>query len=84
MSETAVTERTAIISEAGIGTYDLNVPVLWFTVSLTEARKALIVLSWDEAYGILSRVRDIRDLDGKPCVVADDGYRVVFLRLWKG
>ncbi len=77
-----MSEQLAIIKDIGIGCRDTSSPVLWFTVYVSEASAALTVLSWDDAYKVLGHVREIRDLEGKPCWVEVDGNLVKFKRLW--
>ncbi len=77
-----MSEQVAIISEVGIGCRDVGTPVLWFTVHTSEALAALQVLDWTEAHKVLSQVREVQDLDGKPCWVEAGGNTIKFLRLW--
>ncbi len=77
-----MSEQLAIIKDIGIGCRDTNWPVLWFTVYVSEVQAALTVLSWDDAYEVLKHVREVRDLEGKPCWVDVDGNMIKFLRLW--
>jgi hypothetical protein len=77
-----VSEQLAIIRKPELGCRDTNAPVLSFEVYITEATAALQVLSWQDAHAVLSRVRDIRDLEGKPCWVKVDGNMIRFQRLW--
>lgn len=84
MSELAK-EQVAIIRDVHIGCYDPGEPVLWFTTHVSESSASLQIIAWVEAYNVLKQVRDIRDLEGRPCwVEVDEPHRTIrFLRLWK-
>lgn len=75
-------EQVAIIRNVGIGSRDVGTPVLWFDVYTSEGTGALQVLSWNEAYKVLTGIHEVRDLEGKPCWVEREGNRVTFIRLW--
>ena len=75
-------EQVAIISEVGIGCRDVGTPVLWFTVHTSESLASLQVLPWSDAYEVLQQIREVQDLDGRPCWVECDGNMVKFVRLW--
>lgn len=75
-------EQVAIIRDAKIGMGDRGEPTLRFTTYLTESRAADHHLSWDDAYAVMKRVTDVRDLEGKPCWVRTDNGICRFLRLW--
>ena len=78
------TEQLAIIEEAGVGRRDTHSPVLWFNVS-GDGWGALQVfgLASQEALDILTEVYDVRDLDGRACVVTKENRTVRFVRLLK-
>jgi hypothetical protein len=64
---------------------DCNAPVLWFTVHTDEAWASLQVFDVDQAVEIIKdyRVRDVRDLDGKPIWMRKQGSMMKFVRAWK-
>lgn len=77
-------EITAIIRRPHVGNRgDYDFPVLWFDAEISEGSGALIVLNWDEAKEVLSKVYDVRNLEGMPCWVETDGRIIKFIRLWQ-
>lgn len=77
-------EQLAIIEEAGVGRRDTHSPILWFNVS-GDGWGALQIfdLTSEDALAILGEVYDVRDLDGRACVVAKSDGIVSFVRLLK-
>lgn len=77
-------EQLAIIRKPGVGARDFPGRWgVWFEIDLLDHSGALICLFGDEADTILKSVYDIKDLDGKPCVIETDGQRACFKRLHK-
>src|SRR5215469_2526263 len=58
---------TGIIRDVHLGTRDTNLPVLWFTVYISESSCALTVIPWDDAHDIVGRFTDFRALNNYPC-----------------
>lgn len=78
-------ERVAIIREVGYGLRDVGRPCLWFTTYLSEHSAAVQVLTGKQADQVIidAGVRDVHDLEGKPCWVECEAGSVRFLRVWK-
>lgn len=76
-----------MIEEVGVGRRDTHGPVLWFNVT-GDGWGALQVfdLTSETALSILTDVYDVRDLDGRLCVVEKEreiGGYTRFVRLLK-
>ena len=75
-----------IIRNVGIGNRDCGVPVLHFSVYVSECLAALQIINWDRANDIIkeSKVYDVKDLEGRPCWcdVGTPGM-IRFERLWR-
>lgn len=82
MDKRIMTKQLGIMSRVHIGCRDVGTPVLSFEVHISEGSGALQVLSWSEAFDVLKKVTDIRDLEGKPCWVETDGSYMKFLKVW--
>ena len=57
---------------------------IWFTVYMDEHRAALMVFQGKESLDFMRRsnVREIHDLNGKPCFIKSDNGIVQFIRFW--
>lgn len=77
-------EEMAIIEGVGFGMRDAGRPILWFGIRMLSGG-SLQVLSVSEAVKMIEEndVRDIKDLNGKPCIVRVDGQIVKFVKLFK-
>jgi hypothetical protein len=82
MDTGGVMEEMAMMEEVGVGARDVGKPVLWFTVG-GEGWGALQVfdIADDEARELLAAVYDVRELNGRLCVVEKDDGIVRFKRL---
>lgn len=78
----ATREEMAVITGVGFGIRDTNRCILWFGVKMLHGG-SLQVLSAEEAIALIegSEIRDIKDLEGKPCVCEIEGNSVIFKRL---
>lgn len=67
-------EELATIGFGGFGMRDCGSCVLWFSVNMLVGG-ALIIMSAKEAVELIERhhIRDVKDLDGRPCVVKSRG-----------
>ena len=79
-----MTETLAMIERVGVGGRDVGRPVLWFDV-VGDGWGSLQVMAIDsdEASEILSSVYDVRQLNGRMCVVDRSDKFVSFKRLLK-
>lgn len=79
-----MSEQLGIAKGVGFGMRDCSSPVLWFEVS-TLAGNSLQVFGMDETARIVkeANVRDIRQLEGRACVVEVERHAMVFLRWHK-
>jgi hypothetical protein len=77
-------EKMAVIRDVGIGMRDAPYPCLWFSTYVSEAGAALQVLTWEQAEKLVrdTGVRDVRDLEGKPCWVEESAGMIKFVRVW--
>jgi hypothetical protein len=80
-----VSKELAIVRDPGYGMRDAHRPVLWFDVRFGEASGALQIFSQPEADKIIEDfgVRDVADLDGRPCFIEFDGMTVKFIKAAK-
>jgi hypothetical protein len=78
-----VNEQVAIIRNVGIGGRDVGRPVLWFDTYIRESSAALQIIGWEQAGELLAGIREVRELEGRPCWVEADGGMIKFLRLWE-
>jgi hypothetical protein len=80
-----MSETLAIISRVGYGLRDRSIPMLWFDTNMSEGSGALQVFFQPEADEVIKDhgVRDVQDLEGKPCWVEVDGRLVKYLRAAK-
>ncbi len=76
-------EFLAVIRGVGYGNRDVGKPCLWFTTYISETTGALHVFTGDEANQFIrsSGVYDIRDLDGKACIVRVGETKIEFVRV---
>jgi hypothetical protein len=67
-------ETLAIIRRPGYGMRDYH-PGLWFEVYVSDTTAALQVFNQPEADEVIKAfgVKDVRDLEGKPCWVSNGG-----------
>ena len=77
-----MTEELAIIKHIDIGLRDVGKPVIWFETSGLHG-SALQVISDIEQFIIDAKCKSLSDLEGKPCVVEEDGMFVRFVRVFK-
>lgn len=77
-------EQLAIIREVGYGCRDIGQPCLFFTVK-TENYCSLQILNEQEAGDLIkeSGVYDVKELEGKPCIINRDNHLIKFVRLAK-
>lgn len=70
-----------IIKKAGYGLYDTSYPCLYFTVYVSEGLASLQIMSGKQAddFIIAYGVSDVKDLNGKPVWVNDDGHMMTDL-----
>ena len=75
-------ERAAIIRGVGIGCRDTSTPMLWFNVYLILQKNvaSLQCLSWEQAFALMKKhqIRDAKDLNGRSCIVIEDGASMAF------
>ncbi len=74
----------AIISDVHVGCRDVDFPMLWFTVTGINY-SALQCLPWEEAGSLIrdNGVRDIKELNGRGCIVESAGGLMKFIELKK-
>lgn len=75
-------EELAIIKGPGFGLRDTGRPCLWFLVDTLDGG-SLQVFYGDQAYTIIkeANVYDVKDLEGKPCVVTSNNGIQTFVRM---
>jgi hypothetical protein len=78
-----MSEQMAIIRNVGIGARDVGRACLWFDTYITESSAALQIVTWEDAAKILAKVYDVKELEGRPCVVDVQGQIIKFVRLWQ-
>jgi hypothetical protein len=61
----------------------MGIACLWFNTYITESSAALQVINWEDAAKLLATVYDVKELNGRPCVVNVEGNMIKFVRLWK-
>ena len=78
-------EELAYITDVGVGMRDCKGPVLWFTVNMLYS-SALIIEDWDNAGSIIESdwIHEVKDLEGRACVVRVRNGIVKFVRLHSG
>lgn len=77
-----MSQQLAIIEEAGVGRRDTHSPILWFNVSGDGwGSLQIFPLESEAARDLLGQVYDVRDLDGRACVVAKSDGIVSFVKL---
>lgn len=78
-------EKMAIIKDVGIGLRDAGVPILWFTVYVSECGAALQIFNWNDAGKLIKEagVYAVTQLEGKPCLVDEDNQLIKFVRILK-
>ena len=66
-----MSEQMAIIRKPGFGMRDMNEPGLWFDIYTSDNSAALQVFHGDAALDVIRAygVYDVKDLEGKPCLV---------------
>ena len=74
-------EELGVVDGANVGLRDCGYPVLWFGVKMLNL-DTLIVFDWNEAKDIIcqSGVSELKFLNGKPCVVANEAGLMRFKR----
>lgn len=79
-----MTEELAIIKGVGFGLRDAGYPVLSFETK-QEGSGALQVLNLEQTGKLIqeAEVYDIKDLEGKACIVEKDGMMMKFKRMAK-
>lgn len=77
-----MTETLAMIEAVGVGARDVGRPILWFSVS-GDGWGALQIfeLADEQAVEIMSSVYDVRELNGRTCVVDKSGGLIEFRKL---
>ncbi len=75
-------QELAVIQDVGIGMRDCRAPCLFFTVKMLHC-VSLQILNWESAAELIktSKVYDVKELNGKMCVVSSKDRLVTFLRL---
>lgn len=68
-------KQLAIIRQVECGVGDYGQAALWFSTFITESGAALQVFDWDQAREVIEAygVRDVHQLEGKPCWVNASG-----------
>jgi hypothetical protein len=74
-------EELAVIKDARLGSGDYGGACLMFNAYLSQSTCAFQVVSWDDAYGIMSLVQRDTDLNGRTCYVKTNGLISVFDRM---
>ena len=84
MAEAEVIEM-AIMTKVGFGMRDGGSPVLWFSVHVADGFAALQILPVEEAITLIkdAKVRDVHDLEGKPCLVSRERNMIKFVSYLK-
>lgn len=79
-----IKEEMAIMKGVSIGMRDAGTPVMWFSTN-QEGSGALQVLGWEDAAKLIreANVYDIKELNGKACIVERDGNIMRFKRMAK-
>ncbi len=77
-----MSEQMAIIQGVGVGLRDTNHSVLWWSAHTGNAGSALHVFDWATAADIIKDygVREVHELNGKPCWVEVEGGTMVYKR----
>lgn len=80
--ERTMREEMAIMKGVSVGMRDTGHPCMWFSVN-QEGSGSLQVLSWKEAEELIRKadVYDIKELNGKACIVEVDGNFMRFKRM---
>ncbi len=80
-----MTEQLGVIKEVGVGLYDRNEPILWFTVYVGDASASLQWFEWEKAGKIIKdyNVRDVKSMNGRTCWVEVDKGIMTYLRASK-
>lgn len=75
-------KELAIIHKPGVGTRDVDKAVFWFEVE-TLNYSALQVMSWEDAGKLIEKhkIENLKNLEGKPCVVEVKDGTIVFVDL---
>ena len=78
-------EEMAIITNVGLGCRGEKYPMLWFIVNVVDGSGALQTFSMKEAEKIImdAGVYDVKDLEGKPCLVINDDNTIRFVKVLK-
>ena len=79
-------ERMAIIENPTFGIRDIGTPMVYFEVSWHPKKSALVFFANEKALDFVreNHIQDIRDLEGKPCIIRLDGGIAKFKELFKG
>ena len=78
-------EVLAIIKSPHYGVGDYGKVCLWFNVYINEAEASLQVFGIERATAIIkdSGVKDVHDLNDRPCWVKVNNMKIEFLRMAK-
>jgi len=78
-----MSEQMGIIKEIHIGTRDIGVPCLWFSVQLLNCGFLHVITGKDEIYDFMNKYSpsDIDSLNGKPCRARMENGMGTFLGL---
>jgi hypothetical protein len=80
-----MTEKMAIVKDVGFGNRDIGRPCLFFSVYINESVGSLQVFEGKKALQMIqnSEVYDIKELEGKPCWIEEEGNTIKFLKWCK-
>ena len=79
-----MTHEMAIMKHVSFGLRDTNHAAIWFDVSMLGCGSLLSIPRNDVIKFMEENdISDLRNLEGKPCVVNRDGGMVTFVRLIK-
>lgn len=77
-------EQLGVVTGVGFGMRNGNEPALWFSIEILEGH-SLQIFNLESAGKLIkeSKVYDIRNLEGKPCIVESTGANQVRFLRWK-